>query len=102
MIKIPSEIKIGPHTIPISRENRQDNTYGTYNGNAQKINIVNNISKTLQVDTFIHEIIEAIDHLHDLKLYKLSHSVITTLGCCIAQALENIELEPINNQQVKE
>lgn len=90
-MKLPEEIKIGVYTIPINFREEMGNQKGNfvfpgYPG-GPAINIMEGMTEEANMDTFLHEVTEAIDNIYDLKL---QHSIIQLFGVSLAQALKEI------------
>ena len=92
-MKIPKQIKIGGHICKIIFRDRvkEDGIdhLGSYNVRCSKIWIANDLTKSQQESTFLHEIIEAIDYCNQLEL---NHKQITTLEHNLYQVLKDNKL----------
>lgn len=58
-------IKINIKFIPLGKNG---NNYGMYYGNESRITIANELSQGQKQSTFIHETIEAINHIYSIGL----------------------------------
>jgi hypothetical protein len=77
-------IKIGPYTIQVYTQDLDTGDAGYYSAGYHKlIRLDANQAGPELLDTYVHECIEAINHIHDLHM---PHENIQTLGICLAQA----------------
>lgn len=83
--KIPKEVDIGPHTIPVKIQHLDDNA-GEYHFGDMEIRISDGMKETAQHETYWHEIVEAVNHIYELGL---PHRSIQILGAGIAQAIKS-------------
>lgn len=90
-MNIPSAIKIGGHSIKV--EIHPQMQMSGYEGRAfisdQVIYVNGNLPESGQSETLIHEIIEFIDSLYELKL---EHEKITTISEALFQVLRDNDL----------
>lgn len=88
-MNIPDSIKIGGCTYKVEfveNLSRDRNASGQSCMNAQWIKIDNSICQEQKESTFIHEIIEQIDAMNELKL---DHQQICTLETAIYQVIKD-------------
>lgn len=92
--KIPKKINIGPHTITVKfvRSKVLDGDMGLAKFDTFEIFINKEASTAMRYSTFIHEIVEFINFIYELKL---PHNKITVLET----ALQSISL--IDNESLK-
>lgn len=76
--KIPKKIKVGPYKlkVKIKPDKDMDNKAGLFWTHKMEIWINDTTTTFFRYATFMHEIIEAINYIYDLKL---SHNKITTI-----------------------
>ena len=88
-MKIPDKLKIGGHWFEVIKAYDRLKLHGSDDEGAStnfysRIWIDTSMSKSEQEETLIHEIIEMINTMHDMKL---NHQTISTLGEAIYQIL---------------
>lgn len=89
-MKIPEFINIGGHRIPVLFTNQLLDkyegltTFGEFCPETLVIRLAAQPADHIILETFFHEVIEAIVALHELPV---SHSTIQTLGLVLHQAL---------------
>tara|TARA_Y100000310_G_scaffold297433_1_gene330448 strand:+ start:776 stop:1081 length:306 start_codon:yes stop_codon:yes gene_type:complete len=93
-VKIPEKIKMGGHTITITRreldKEKIDGTvgvFGYFDSAKLEIHIDCNSPQSLQWETYIHEILEAVCFFTETKL---PHPTIQSFGLLLAQALTSL------------
>lgn len=82
---IPRQVQIAGHRIPIrSADCSDDEAAGLFHSKRMEILLDPNQTQSQFESTFIHELIEAINHIYALEI---PHPVIQTLGEALHQAL---------------
>ena len=91
--KIPEKIKMGGHTITVTRRELDKEkvdgavgVFGYFDSAKLEIHIDCNSPQSLQWETYIHEILEAVCFFTETKL---PHPTIQSFGLLLAQALDN-------------
>jgi len=89
-MQIPDVIKIGGHFFEIQKvTSKYIDTAGTCGNFYNLIQININAAQSVQEESLLHEIIEAIDTAND---FKLSHMIISTLAESLYQVLKDNKL----------
>jgi len=87
---IPRKVKIGPHIVrvqlvdPKVLDPESENIFGDWNYTKLRIRIDKTACPAMQYSSFVHELVEALNSLYELRL---SHNRRTTLET----ALQDIE-----------
>ena len=93
IMKIPNSLKIGGHTYQVILRNREkedgNSNLGSCNNHLHKIWLDTEVSNTLQEETFLHEIIEALNYNYQLEM---SHQTITILTTIFYQVLKDNDI----------
>tara|TARA_R100001163_G_C5045426_1_gene182781 strand:+ start:976 stop:1290 length:315 start_codon:yes stop_codon:yes gene_type:complete len=90
-MKIPSQIRIGGHTISVEFQNgllEYNQAFGVFDPTNLKILIDADIEDGLKVETFWHEVIEALNFFCEANM---DHSKIQIFGVLLHQIAESIE-----------
>lgn len=82
-MKIPKKIKMGGHIITVTLR-ELDEDHGYFDSAKLEIHIDSKSPESLQQETFIHEILEAVCFFTETEL---PHPTIQSFGLLIAQAL---------------
>lgn len=85
-MKIPKKIKMGGHTISITLR-ELDEDHGYFDSSKLEIHIDSKSPVSLQEETFIHEIIEAVCFFTETEL---PHPIIQSFGLLISQAVADV------------
>ena len=92
-MKIPSNLKIGGHEYEVSVRNRKTSdgaeNLGTCDNIVTKIWLESECTETLQAETLLHEIIEAISYIYSVGL---SHPQIVLCSATLYQVLKDNNL----------
>jgi len=92
-MKIPHTIRMGGHKIPVTVRILEDN-HGYFDTEKLEIHIDSASPKSMQTETFIHEVIEAACFFAEIPL---PHPNIQALGLLMAQALGEDEDTPLSD-----
>ena len=91
-MKIPTEIRIGAHLIPVrilSKQVSEDVDYrGIWDGGKPEIKLVHELGGSMKQMVFIHECIEAMNDLFELEL---EHWKIMTLAEHLTGVFQQME-----------
>jgi hypothetical protein len=92
-VKIPKEIKMGGHKLDVIMRNLDEEevdgttgVFGYFDSEKLEIHINTTAPKSVQWETFVHEIIEATCFFTETPLH---HSIIQSFGLLISQAIED-------------
>jgi hypothetical protein len=88
-MNIPKEVKIGGFNIPIKLDEKigiEENKYGQYNVINHTIKICDKVAFDQQFNTLIHEIVEGMDSIYELKL---EHKDITIIAAVFHQIIKD-------------
>lgn len=80
--KIPKSVEVGPHKIKVILDSSIDE-YGHFVYNDLIIRVHPKLAASVQEETFWHEVVEAINIVHELKL---PHRTIQILGAAFLHA----------------
>jgi hypothetical protein len=90
VVKIPQRVKILGHIYTVKEyESYPSDTYGSHDPNTLTIRLNNNKNDSQIASTFLHEIIEAVNHLLELGL---EHRQISGLESGLYQVLKDNKL----------
>lgn len=92
-MRIPSKIKIGAHEVMVKKR-KMDELYGEFDKDSLTITIDNTKPITIQEETFIHEIIHAINWLAgiEIKDEEKEEKNVQALGHLLYQVLKDNNL----------
>ena len=98
-MKIPDKIKIGGHwiTVEIVGDKELPDDLGSYTGWCKVIKINRTAPKTTQIETFLHEIFEAIGKAYEVKI---KHQDLTILSTALFQIIRDNKLDFRDNKSV--
>ncbi len=87
-LPIPDKIRIGAIEYDVQMCNEKEiATVGIHTPYYSSIRLDGSINHDLMQVVFLHEIIEAINHQHELKL---DHSQMSSLGSALAQVIRDL------------
>ena len=89
-MNIPESIQIGGHTIQVIRKAAVvdgDECYGTFDGRTLEITIDPDIPESLALETFWHEVVEALNIFAETDL---DHHHIQVLGLLLGQVAASV------------
>ena len=94
-MKLPrKEVIIAGHTIKIvyRREMKLDSApiWGLYDDNKHVISLATGMDESRKIETFLHECIHAIDHIHSLNL---TEKAVNLLGIELLALIKNNNIE---------
>ena len=88
---IPEKLRIGPIEYDVQMCNEKEIEHaGTHTPYYCSIRLDGSVNHDLMQAVFLHEIIEAINHHHELKM---EHSQMTSLGFALAQVIRDLPEE---------
>jgi|TARA_R100000808_G_scaffold7213_2_gene21314 hypothetical protein len=87
MRRIPKQLTIAGHTIDVEFD-ELDECYGLFDPMKMKIVISNDSTKSMQWETFCHELVEAINFFAEADL---EHKSIQVFGLLLAQSLASFK-----------
>ena len=90
---VPQTIKVGPHTVRVLFSHEECNqpdyaVFGCFKIQDLEIVLDPQQGDTMLLDTFMYEVIEAINGIYGLEL---PHPTIQTLGVALSQVLSSAE-----------
>lgn len=90
-MKIKKSLRIGPHKIKVRFDGPwlDEDSCGNFILDLLQISIASNLPPSLTIETYLHEIIEAINAIYELKM---KHSSIQTMGVALLQVLPQLGL----------
>jgi hypothetical protein len=87
-LSIPEKIRIGPIEYDVQMCNEKEIEHvGTHTPYYSQIRLDGSVNHDLAQTVFLHEIIEAINHHHELKM---EHSQMSSLGFALAQVIKDL------------
>ena len=93
-LPIPETFRLGPFDISVEWFRMEEiGDIGHYTPASNSIRISKELLDEQKKETFLHEIIEAIDYHYELKL---EHSNIMTLAMVLAQVIRDLPKEKLN------
>ena len=95
-MRIPQSINIGAHTITIEYQSGMfayNQAFGVFDAEELKIIIDADINESLKVETFWHEVIEALNFFCEAAM---DHSKIQIFGVLLHQIAESMEKDSQN------
>ncbi len=90
-MEIPAKVCIGGHTIQVVRRDATvdgDECYGTFDPRTLEITIAPDIPESMAMETFWHEIVEALNVFAETEL---DHNHIQVLGLLLGQVATRID-----------
>lgn len=96
---LKKSIRIGPYDYAIKEVSGfiTNAVYGEHNGFDHEILLSVDLSKQMYFSTLIHEILEAINEIHELNL---KHSAIRSIETCLAQVLQDNNIYKLSGMEM--
>jgi hypothetical protein len=93
-MKLPEEIRLGSHTIPVVRKKgliRHSEACGIFDEFQQTIYVDEDLTGSAVFETFWHEVVEAINYYGEMSL---PHQSIQVFGLLLHQVIDSIQADP--------
>ena len=87
-MRIPGSVQVGVHSIAIIRKDLDaEDAYGVFDSEALTISLDSSLSGSLLVESFCHELIEALNFFAEAEM---EHKTIQVFGLLLAQIMNSI------------